>query len=539
MKRTAIKATHSADSFQSGRIKAIQPEMASADLAQPVMQTEDPVAISFMTNLLRIWSFERHDLPPDFVDEVELTQLTRQPIAIVRVQVEMTSAKLENHFEPFTDQKVNDNAWPSTDVFEIRPLKIGKFPAQPLKERVRLSGQESVGTCNQCNSAGEVPCTNCDGGRVTCPDCGGTRQLICPRCGGGGIHEGVSGKLINCQLCGTRGTRRCNLCDRGQVLCSTCSGSSLLTCSQCNGAGNLLHFWIQNTVISSEEHSVGLIGEDWPVDIKCLESESTIFHVEQWNWPIVNSPGTPIQDWVPQHLHGMVKEALDDQLSKCSRDLEESERVSAVRVKLLGVFLYAVDYSYFDEPSRVYVGGLRNRVFSKRQTQKKKGLFSRVKRLGYHITNTISNYTPPVDKKYLAAIRQGQVHIGDTRCLIPAVAKAMIATADITESGYDIEVKLPRNVSFQLKFDFNSAGKAVLCFQLDLCKAERQRFSQAMEFNKRLAFGRIAVVNTEFGEMFSMVDRREYGTARPEQLVKIIRGLIADCDEIIDAKFLF
>ncbi len=59
------------------------------------MQTEDPTAIAFLTNLLRLWSFERHDLPTDFVDEVTLTQLARQPIALVDVQLELIHRELQ------------------------------------------------------------------------------------------------------------------------------------------------------------------------------------------------------------------------------------------------------------------------------------------------------------------------------------------------------------------------------------------------------------------------------------------------------------
>ncbi len=53
------------------------------------MQTADPMAVAFMTNLLRLWALQRPDLPPDFVDEVAVTELSRQPAAFVRIELEV------------------------------------------------------------------------------------------------------------------------------------------------------------------------------------------------------------------------------------------------------------------------------------------------------------------------------------------------------------------------------------------------------------------------------------------------------------------
>ncbi len=159
--------------------------------------------------------------------------------------------------------------------------------------------------------------------------------------------------------------------------------------------------------------------------------------------------------------------------------------------------------------------------------------------LGYHVVNALGNYTPPVDRTYLTAVQSGQVHIGDTRCLIPEVARVLAVAAEVTEQGYELVSRTNPSLTIQLDLDFNSAGQPLVCISRMLCRAERQRFQQALQLNKRLSFGRIAISETDGGEFFSIVDRRLYKPANASQLSKIIKTIMAESQKIIDGKLLY
>lgn len=75
---------------------------------------------------------------------------------------------------------------------------------------------ERVGACMPCSGGGQVACGRCKGqGRVRCPTCWGT----------GKQRSEKTGRPINCKTCRKAGDVDCTACTRGLVTCATCAGN--------------------------------------------------------------------------------------------------------------------------------------------------------------------------------------------------------------------------------------------------------------------------------------------------------------------------
>jgi DnaJ-class molecular chaperone len=143
---------------------------------------------------------------------------------------------------------------------------------------------EHSDVCPDCNGAGNLICTTCDGDRyiphtidcskcagkstrdgyIDCLNCKGTGNVDCPNqyckrglsttpcngCSGKSEKEidkctvcrGMGSITVDCETCEGRGTVRDEICDgRGDFECTNCEGSGEIdgkyACEDCNGAG--------------------------------------------------------------------------------------------------------------------------------------------------------------------------------------------------------------------------------------------------------------------------------------------------------------
>jgi hypothetical protein len=91
--------------------------------------------------------------------------------------------------------------------------------AEPEPEVHTISGHEVRARCNQCSRT-NGGCAGCGGsGRMTCTTCNGTGQII----RSGDRNAGIE----TCQLCDTTGGIACAMCN-GTRMCSLCLGSTVL-----------------------------------------------------------------------------------------------------------------------------------------------------------------------------------------------------------------------------------------------------------------------------------------------------------------------
>src|SRR5690606_20755724 len=82
---------------------------------------------------------------------------------------------------------------------------------------------------DDCFGDGVVDCDECVGGELTCSACDGAGNLECSDCGGKGCSECVGGE------------KECAECKgAGDVECDDCDGEGKQACATCHGAGEAL-----------------------------------------------------------------------------------------------------------------------------------------------------------------------------------------------------------------------------------------------------------------------------------------------------------
>lgn len=80
------------------------------------------------------------------------------------------------------------------------------------------------------NSFHVSSCSRCAGvGQSTCGNCNGTSSARCSACSGAGKAYGYAAngsyRLLNCKMCRGKGNLKCTSCVKGKVTCSTCTGT--------------------------------------------------------------------------------------------------------------------------------------------------------------------------------------------------------------------------------------------------------------------------------------------------------------------------
>ena len=70
------------------RILALQPRLVPGDLADPVMENEDPMVLGILTNVLRVWAMTEGNMPDDFIETMSVRSVARQPLTFVTAEVE-------------------------------------------------------------------------------------------------------------------------------------------------------------------------------------------------------------------------------------------------------------------------------------------------------------------------------------------------------------------------------------------------------------------------------------------------------------------
>lgn len=539
MKSSAInlKESFEPDGFHVGRVKALQPHLQPSELCEDVMATEDPRVTGYLTNVLRLWSQSRHDLPHTFAEELQVTRVVRQPLAIIVAQVQHIHRSISPIEEPYAGGQVDASQWRTRDRFQMQPVTPAVFPAQEQIERFDLPGREKVESCGNCMGARQSTCLGCGGlGTVNCDVCGGTQRRICPRCEGGGTHLGTSGRYIQCQVCRTRGTVKCDSCSKGQVRCADCVGGQV-TCQRCAGYGQTKQRWVLTTRISTLETRRLYVREPWPLELSTIHGDLDEAARREWEWPMENPPTAGFDGELPDELQRVSNDAIEAALREHPVLDPDGHRITGLRATVLGTYVYEVDFTFRERPEKAYVCGSTNRVFTRREAIRAPTLFNKIAKLSLRLYDkAFVTGGIEFDHGYLTAVREGRAHLADSKCLIPAVTQLIKVRADVTDSGYLLDIPAPQStgatssVRFHVDFDVDASNRSVVSIHHTLGNAKRERFPQALESNRSLAFGRIALVDTPGTgqELFEYIDCRLYESAKPQQLAMILKAMTAE-----------
>lgn len=535
------------DSFRVGRLSSLQPRMSTADLADGLMGTDDPLVLNHVTNLIRLWSQARADLPDDFYEHIQVVECERVPVALLAVATQYVQRSLRDVVEPFTENAYDGSPWPTQDLFELAAYDPLRFPQQEVKSEQALAGQEEVFTCHTCTGAGAVECGGCKAtGRVRCDVCGGAKHLRCTRCNGAGtLIQGQS--LVDCQACGGLGARECGACDAlGQTACKNCEGDGTVECGTCRGHQQLKRRWILQTALSTKSHHVGVLPEAWPITADELLPEADLLASQEWIHKTVEHADV-LRDTVPGHLaqdaERLVANVIDE-----GRQFDSSAcRITGLRFMLSGAYAFRVRFAYRDTNGEVYIGGHGNRIFpADVPAAAPSGLKLAKRRVMKMLAALKMGVSAGLDRRYLRAVADGRAHISDTRSLIPALAEKFGLQTELTEDGYRVTVQtaLPDqptlDVAVEVILDVSAAKELVLAVTYPLGPAHRERFPTALALNHRLSFGRLAAIAdpANGGERFALVDRRLYEITAVEHYACILTVLAHEIRELVQSECL-
>jgi hypothetical protein len=518
---------------QISRILALQPRMAVADLAGAIVATRDPAILGAMTNLVRVWAWKNKELPADFSERATVTAVTRQPVIYVAVDLERCARTHERVNIPLMPGRpVDARPLPTDDSYALAPLAPPSFATQSRTERTALSGGEEAVACSQCSGAGATACRRCSGGRVSCPSCGGALRMPCPRCGGAGTHLGVSGRMIQCQQCRTRGTVTCDRCaQQGTVSCAVCSGHGTLQCDPCAGSGNILRIWELVETRRTDHRRRPLLTEQWAGDwdagfeqsdvvaerIVTMESDRPVIELDSLASPVLR-----------QHAAALLREALDAHATE-RRNGHATDRVIAARVRLRGLYGYDVRLDYDGNPYRVFVAGGGTIMPCHLPATRRGPIASGIRLIKRYLRALQTDVSEGPQEAFVRAVRNGQAHISDDAFLLPQVAARIGMKIEVTEEGYRCYVRdqtggeTALTVGLDVRFDLNPDDERILCVDADLGEGQRDGFARLLAACHDFPIGRLAIVDAPDGtERLRLVDRRPYGSLDVGQYAGIL-----------------
>ena len=521
------------------RIMALQPRMDLSSLTEPVMATQDPAILGVMTNLVRVWAWGNKLVPADFAEHAVVTAVSRQPVVYASVDLERCGRSREQSLLPLPPGRaINSKPWPTEDLFELVPIGPPVFNATATTDRRDLPGCQSAERCGRCQGSGASRCGNCTGGRVVCPACDGALRTACPRCGGAGTHLGVSGRVIQCRNCSSRGTIECTRCGKqGMITCIVCGGEGKMECGPCGGHGNVLRVWELTETRQTDHRHHHFTAESWRHDWSGLFDRTDVID-ERIYQTTADPPAIALDSFAPPRAHALAVDVLKDALATHAgerRSGEATDRIVAARVRLCGMYAYDVSLQYLGQTYGLLVSAGGTSVVPRRLPAARRGPLSWVGRIIRRYLRALqTDEVAGPQKAFILAVRSGHAHIGDERCLIPAAAAAVNARFDVTADGYRVHVRdQPRgdvalSVPLDVRFDLDQGDQRVVCIDVDLGEARRDRYVAMLALCHELSIGRLAVVDGPNGtERVCLVDRRPYETSEPGQYAGVLKLMAA------------
>ena len=516
------------------RVVALQPHMSPQSLAEPVMGTNDPAVLTTLTNLLRVWASGNTKVPVDFTERATVTAVSRQPVVFASVDIERCERQASETLLPLPDGTAIDaSEWPTRDLFALVPATPATFATSTQTRRVPLPGRQEAQECGRCGGAGATRCRNCASGQIPCPACGGALRVACSRCGGAGTHLGVSGRMIQCRQCNTRGTVQCDRCARrGTISCPACGGGGEISCAPCAGHGRVVRGWEMVETRRTDARRVTQAAATWSDFDQAFDQSDVVaervFTVDQ------DPPQVILDTLAPAGPQQQAATLLNEALAAHAAERRAGaviDRIAAIRVRLRGVYAYDVTVNYDGVPYRVVVAAGGTMIVPKRLPKAKRGPIAAMLRLIRRYLRALqSDEVPGPQREFVHAVRAGRAHLSDERCVVPDAAAALGVQAEVTEAGYRCHVRtsgeLTVAVGMDVRFELNDHDAPHLCIDIDLGEAHRDRLLQMLAANHDLAIGRLAVINGGDGtERLHLVDRRPYGTTDAVQYANVLRLL--------------
>jgi len=502
------------------KLVTLQPTIDHEDLLTGPQPVDEPLVRTTLANLIRLWSHDSRNLPNYFAEEMRILKVQRQAAAFIGIDLQHVIRNIVPVLEPHAEGPVDKAPWATDDPFELAPVDPLAFPSQAIKDEQFLAGQEELRLCEGCKGAGSVPCATCGGsGQSRCKTCEATGNIKCSNCSGSGIVVQAGQNVENCPRC-QQGLVRCPNCSEGLVKCRACHSSGQIQCTTCRGHGKLKQRWKLVTRTDTISFVECACHQPWPIINTELHNEAETVAEVHWAFPATAEPQVPLQPIFPNDLlrtaRQMIASALEGRLERQTRE----ERISGVRVRLLGTYVYRIELEHNGKHGLLFVAGRANLLYPVRTPKP-----SFADRLLSFLNRVLSivglGDNQGVDLSYVRAVSQQVAHLLDTECVLSRLSR-LGARVAVTPSGY--LVTLSENgaggahAAFDVAFDMSKSGDLMVVATCHIGKAHRDRFPAALAINHQLPFGCIGLASNEKSgcEEFILVDRRPYASLEPQ-----------------------
>lgn len=310
-----------------------------------------------------------------------------------------------------------------------------------------------------------------------------------------------------------------------------------MTCQRCAGHGQTKQRWVLTSRVSTLESRHVNLREPWPLELDAIYGDLEEIARREWEWPLDNPPTAIFAGELPETLRQVSDHVLETALLERPVFDADEHRVTGLRATVLGAYVYEVDFTFRDRPERAYISGSTNRVFTRRESIRAPSFLGKIKKLGMQLYDkAFVTGGIEFDRGFLTAVRNGRAHLADSKCVIPAVAQLLMVSADLTDSGYQLDIPTPEftgvmsSIRILVDFDVDPANRSIIFIHHTLGNANRERLPQALESNRSLTFGRIALVDVPGTgrQLFEYIDCRLYESATPQHLAVILKGMVLE-----------
>lgn len=275
---------------------------------------------------------------------------------------------------------------------------------------------------------------------------------------------------------------------------------------------------------------------DWGLPLDCLLEDC--HQIACSSWPGTATPA--LQDAVPGHLLAIAAKQIEALVQQAAQLNSSAERVAGMRVRILGAYIYRIEYDYEGNVEAISLGGLQSRAFSHRGADRKSTLRGFVRSWSKRLSRPFDK--PLVDQAYLEDLRAGEIHVSDTRRVVPAAAAQISSNIEVSAEGYRVAVmaqaygeEQPKPTTTEVSWDVDDAGRLLLCTTIQIGPAKRREtFPKLLSINKELSFGRLAMNQTQHlvGPQIALVDRRIYETIKDSDFARILVAMASEAREL-------
>lgn len=539
--------------FQTPRIGLLQPPLRPEELDKKPERSAERLVLDAYGNVVRLWADAHPEIPGGRLEgKFQVTSAARQPVSELSVQTQVIRRRIEQREEPASRTTADDRPIPTGTPLRIVPVEDVGFPAEEATHTHRLPGGETIRPCGPCNAEGHLPCTPCaQTGRVACSSCNGAKRTMCATCRGQGRLRMANGMIVNCGSCVATGFRICQSCGPdGQVTCSRCSGEGFVTCSRCAGYGRLCTYHVLVSQVSTETSRLTHRAEPWEVDVDslCPDMEPLWAEDVPLSLPASGQPAVfDVDAYAPDLSPGMVahvRAALAAAVARGEVRGTKAETARAVRLQVRGCYLHQVGYRLDGgkTESRLYIGGLRNRVAPGSLQARCRTSTAWVQRPVHGLMRwlgVVESEGPSSTFRKRLQKTGGLVHMLDAKAVVAEAIEARKLGLAVIDEGYELRVAGTPLAVVELTHD-EARGDLIVSLVCPLGPADRDRFVDALRFNALVTFGRVGlVVDPGSGALgFTLFDIRPYAdldaatyaailehvldTVRPSAIAKLV-----------------